>query len=189
MEILIDGTRMPPSGSFGNLEEILQEILENQISERKTVWAVRLNGENYSEKAPHDARQIKTRDISTLEIDTMDKTEIWQLFLENGDRMLDTMCKCLEKISGLFRTADEKEANRHFIKFLDSYQDLIQMFRQGEDILNLDFKETLDLLEKLSDEIIVIQEKGDWIMLADLLEYELSPVLKGVSLLEKHHYL
>jgi hypothetical protein len=34
-------------------------------------------------------------------------------------------------------------------------------------------------LEKLADEIIAAQEKEDWIMLADLLEYELAPLLRG----------
>jgi hypothetical protein len=75
--------------------------------------------------------------------------------------------------------ADEKEANRHFVKFLESYRDLIQMLRQSEGILKLDFQENLVSLEKLSDEIIAAQEKEDWIMLADLLEYELAPLLRG----------
>ncbi|MEA3417486.1 MAG: hypothetical protein U9R02_15320, partial [Thermodesulfobacteriota bacterium] len=74
MRILIDQTETLLSGSFGNLEDVLQEILSNQISEEKIVWTVRLNGENYSEKAPHDAREIKIGDIHTLEIGTTDKT-------------------------------------------------------------------------------------------------------------------
>lgn len=34
------------------------------------------------------------------------------------------------------------------------------------------------------DEIISAQKKGDWIMLADLLEYELVPLLRGALSLE-----
>jgi hypothetical protein len=184
MKILIDGNEAPLSGSFGSLEEVLQEILRNQISEEKIVWTVRLNGENYSEKAPHDARKIKIDDIYTLEIGTTDKTEICRSFLENGGMIFDDLCKSAEKISGLFRMADEKEANRHFIKFLESYRDLIQMLRQGEGIIKLDFQEKLVSLEKIADEIIAAQEKGDWIMLADLLEYELAPLLRGALSLE-----
>lgn len=179
MKILIDGTETPLSGSFGNLEEVLQEILKNQISEEKIVWAVRLNGENYSEKAPHDARKIKIDDIYALEIGTTDKTEICRSFLEKGGMIFDDLRESVVKISGLFRMADEKEANRHFVKFLESYRDLIQMLRQSEGILKLNSQEKLASLEKLSDEIIAAQEKGDWIMLADLLEYELAPLLKA----------
>ncbi|RZB34892.1 MAG: hypothetical protein SRB1_00660 [Desulfobacteraceae bacterium Eth-SRB1] len=179
MKILIDGTETTLSGSFGNLEEVLQEILKNQISEEKIVWTVRLNGENYSEKSPHDARKIRIDDIYTLEIGTTDKTGIGRSFLENSGMIFDNLCKSAEKISGLFRMSDEKEANRHFVKFLESYRDLILMFRQGEDILELDSQEKLASLEKIADEIIAAQEKEDWIMLADLLEYELAPLLKG----------
>jgi uncharacterized protein YicC (UPF0701 family) len=179
MKILIDGTETPLSGSFGNLEEVLQEILRNRISGGKIVCTVRLNGENYSEKAPHDARKIEIGDIYTLEIGTTDKTEICRSFLENSGMIFDDLRESVQKISGLFRMADEKEANRHFVKFLESYRDLIQMLRQSEGILKLDFQENLVSLEKLSDEIIAAQEKEDWIMLADLLEYELAPLLRG----------
>jgi len=179
MKILIDGTETPLSGSFGNLEEVLQEILSSHISEEKIVWTVRLNGENYSEKASHDARKVKIDTIHTLEIGTTDKTEICRSFLENGGMIFDDLRESVKKISGLFRMADEKEANKHFIKFLESYRDLIQMLRQSEGILKLDFQEKLVSLEKLSDEIIAAQENADWIMLADLLEYELAPLLKA----------
>jgi len=37
MKILIDGTVTPLSGSFGNLEEVLQEILRNRIGGEKIV--------------------------------------------------------------------------------------------------------------------------------------------------------
>jgi hypothetical protein len=143
MKILIDGSETLFSGSFGNLEEVLQEILRDQISEEKVVWAVRLNGENYSEKAPHDARKIKIGDIHTLEIGTTDKTEICRSFLENSGMIFDDLRESVEKISGLFRMADEKEANRHFVKFLESYRDLLQMLRQSEGIPGLDFQEKL----------------------------------------------
>ena len=177
MKILIDGNETPLSGSFGNLEEILQEILRNQISGERIVWTVRLNGENYSEKVPHDARKIGIDDIYTLEIGTTDKTEIGRSFLENGGMIFDDLRESAERIAGLFRMADEKEANRHFVKFLDAYRDLIRMFRLCEGIPKLDFQEKLVSLEKLFDEIIVAQEKGDWIILSDLLEYELAPLL------------
>ena len=179
MKILIDGSETLFSGSFGNLEEVLQEILKNQIGGERIVWTVRLNGENYNEKAPHDARKIKMDDIHTLEIGTTDKTGICRAFLENSGMIFDDLRESVEKISGLFRMSDEKEANRHFIKFLESYRDLILMLRQSEGILESDFQEKLVPLEKLADEIIAAQEKEDWIMLADLLEYELTPLLKG----------
>ena len=191
MKILIDGSEAILSGSFGNLEEVLQEISKNQVHGEGIVWTVRLNGEKYSESAPHDARKIKIDDIRSLEIETMDRAGICRSFLKNGRMMLDRLRESVEKISGLFRMADEKEANRHFIKFLESYQDMVSMLRQSEDVLKLNFQdlkvegtsinEKLGSLEKLFDEVIAVQEKENWIMLADLLEYELAPLLKGIK--------
>jgi len=178
MKVLIDGNETRLNGPFNNLEEVLSEILKNRIGGERIVWTVRLNGENYSEKAPHDARKITIDDIYTLEIGTTDKTGICRSFLENGGTIFDDLRESVDKISELFRMSDEKEASRHFIKFLDAYRDLIRMLRLCEGIPKLDFQEKLVSLEKLSDEIIAAQEKGDWIILADLLEYELAPLLK-----------
>lgn len=179
MKILLDETKMPLSGHFDNLEEILQEILEHQINEEKTIWTVSLNGETYRENEPHDARQIKAGEIDTLEIGTKDRTEICRSFLENSGLMFDDLSQCLKKISRLYRMDGENEANRHFINFLEFYQDLVEMLKQCEKILELDFQKNLVSLGKLSDEIIAAQEKEDWIRLADLLEYELAPALRA----------
>jgi Mg2+ and Co2+ transporter CorA len=174
--------------TFSNLEDVLSEIVRDQDRQDRVVWTVRLNGENYSEATPHDARKIRVEDIQSLEINTMGKTEISQEFLQNGGKMLEILNQSAKEISGLFRKADEKEANKRYLEFIESYQDLFQMLRHTRDAMNLDFgdimihgasvNDKLEALQRLFDQMIHAQEGRDWVMLADLLEYELASLLK-----------
>ena len=188
MELLVDGQQTGVIGAFANLEDILARIASDQDGKDRVVWSVKLNGKNYSETVPHDSQGIIIDDIRSLEIDTMDRTEIVQDFLRNGGNMVEILYESAKKISGIFRKADEKEANKHYAEFIDLYRNFFYMLQQSVDTLGIDFdttdingssvNERLMSQQKLFDHMIHIQEQEDWIILADLLEYELAPILR-----------
>ena len=188
MELLVDGQQTGVIGAFANLVDILARIASDQDGKDRVVWSVKLNGKNYSEIVPHDSQGIIIDDIRSLEIDTMDRTEIVQDFLRNGGNMVEILYESAKKISGIFRKADEKEANKHYAEFIDLYRNFFYMLQQSVDTLGIDFdttdingssvNERLMSQQKLFDHMIHIQEQEDWIILADLLEYELAPILR-----------
>ena len=188
MELLVDGQQTGMIGAFANLEDILARIASDQDGRDRVVWSVKLNGQNYSETVPHDSKGIIIDDIRSLEIDTMGRTEIVQDFLRNGGNMVEILYESAKKISGIFRKTDEKEANKYFAEFIDLYRNFFYMLQQSGDIMEINFdtadikgssvNERLMTLQKLFDQMIHVQEQEDWIMLADLLEYELAPILR-----------
>ena len=188
MEILLDqqSTAIEES-SVHNLEEILVKVMSDLIKPGQVITTVKLNGEAYSEQNPYDAVRISLSDIETLEIDTMATDEIAWRFLDSGVEQVDMIIQGAQKISELFRIADEGEANEEYANFLESLRLFLQMVAEVKAILNLDLASAFkgrtveDRVEKLSemmDQMIKVQEEEDWIMLADLLEYELIPLLE-----------
>ena len=188
MEILLDqqSTAIEES-SVNNLEEILVKVMSDLIKPGQVITTVKLNGEVYSEENPHDAVRISLSDIETLEIDTMATDEIAWRFLDSGVEQVDMIIQGAQKISELFRIADESEANEEYANFLESLRLFLQMVAEVKAILNLDLASAFkgrtveDRVEKLSemmDQMLHVQEEEDWIMLADLLEYELIPLLE-----------
>ena len=188
MEILLDqqGTAIEES-SVHNLEEILVKVMSDLIKPGQVITTVKLNGEVYSEKKPHDAVRISLSDIKTLEIDTMGTDEIAWRFLDSGVEQVDMIIQGAQKISELFRIADEGEANKQHAEFVNALRLFLQMVAEVKEILHLDLTSTFkgrtveDRVEKLSemmDQMLHVQEEEDWIMLADLLEYELIPLLE-----------
>lgn len=189
MEISLDRKRLGlERAQSNNLEEILMKVMSEHVQPGKIITAVKLNGTGYSEKNPHDAASVPMKDIRTLEIDTMSAEEMARHFFTKGGKYLDLLIKGAEKISELFRVADETEANDHYVEYLENLQLFLQMIAQCTEVLHLDLsaipfqKATVkDEVQKLSgviDQMRKVQENEDWVMLADLLEYELIPLLK-----------
>jgi len=189
MEISLDRKSIELEGTpVSNLEEILRRVMSEHMQPGKVITAVKLNGTGYSEKNPHDAADVPMKDIETLEIDTMSAEEMARHFFRNGGKYLDLLIRGAEKISELFRIADETEANEHYSEYLENLRLFLQMVAESRGALHLNFssipfqKATVeDGVQKLSgvmDQMLKIQENEDWVMLADLLEYELIPLLK-----------
>ena len=190
MEISLDRKRLELEGSqSANLEEILMKVISEHVQPGKIITGVKLNGTGYSERNPHDAASVPLKDIKTLEIDTMSAEEMAKHFFTNGEKYLDLLIKGAEKISELFRVADETEANEHYVEYLENLRLFLQMIAQCTEVLHVDLsaipfqkatvKEEVQKLSGMMDQMLKVQEDEDWVMLADLLEYELIPLLKG----------
>jgi len=189
MEISLDRKGIELEGPAGrNLEEILTRVMSEHMQPGKVITGVKINGSGYSEENPHDAASVPLKDIKTLEIDTMSAEEMARHFFNNRGKHLDLLIRGAEKISELFRIADETEANEHYVEYLENLRLFVQMIAQCKEALHLDLsaipfqKATVeDEVQKLSnmmDQMLKVQENEDWVMLADLLEYELIPLLK-----------
>ncbi len=188
MEIMVDQEKIELEASrIRNLEEVILKLVADKIKSSNVITAVRLNGQFYSEKIPHDACKVLVRDIRTLEIETMSTEEVaWHFLIQSG-KQLDLLIENARQVAELFRIADENEANEQYASFLESLRLFLQMVNEVQAILNLNLGDisfqdgTVETkIEKLSgliDQMHQVQEDEDWVRLADLLEYELVPLL------------
>jgi len=188
MEILVDQKKVEFDGSqVCNLEEMLVKIMSEHIHSGNVIASVKVNGIAYSEKNPHDAANVLLKEIQSLEIDTMTLEEIAWHFLIKGGEQLNLLIEHVKRVSELFRIADENEANEQYAHLLESLRLFMKMVSEVRGILNIEFSaisyqdEPIEIrIQRLSDllgQMIQVQEGEDWVMLADLLEYELTPLL------------
>ncbi|HAV43207.1 TPA: hypothetical protein DCX15_04255 [bacterium] len=97
------------------------------------------------------------------------------------------LSKEIEKISVYLQTGEMTEAMEQFQKTIDELQSMIHLLQEIRIFFDLDYRvikvkeETIEErcqeLDELLSEIITAFENEDIVMLADLLEYELSPLL------------
>jgi len=184
MKLIIDNQVAQGIGCHGNLQQILQEIGEKQLGNNRIIWSVKVNGNPYHEQSPHDAMKVAAADIRTLEIGTMDDTEICEAFIQNGGVIADCLCRGTEKVSELFRLEDEGTANKHYGDLLESCRGFFSMLHHTQEVLKMggtanhySVEDHLASVNKLFEIMFKAQQNEDWIRLADLLEYELSPLL------------
>jgi hypothetical protein len=157
------------------------------------IGEVRLNGEVYSEAIPHEAIEVGRSEIEVLDIITRSPEEIARHFLKNGPHLINALLGALPRINEMFRLGDEAEANEHYLRFLESLHLLASMLEKVASVIGVkpdlpihereSFNDHLRKLAETLTQLLDVQEQTDWIFLADLLEYELTPELEALVVL------
>ena len=192
--LTVDGVPLNDGEIAGaNLEEILISLMEHPSTNGRGITQVRVNGEPYSEEGPHAALEVARQSIDSLSLDTMTLEDMGLNFLKVGPAYLATLLEALPRIVENFRLGDEREANEHFLNFLESLHLLMSLLEQTRHVLGLWEGGDNDANSKLSsylqsllailNNLIALQEQKDWIYLADVLEYELDESLRKLAAL------
>jgi hypothetical protein len=96
-------------------------------------------------------------------------------------KVVQIMSEGSRKVAELFRQADDSEA-------LETYQDLLEVIRDFLGMIGVlrnefslqeqkVFNEAVEEISSLLGEMTEVMENEDWILLADLLEYEFLPAV------------
>jgi len=180
--LLIDGQKNDLNfANFSNLDEIFIKVMEDGLLHDRVVTDVFVNNEPFSEIYPHQAEDIDASELKTVEIRTMPVGEIAVEITRELYKVVTLMGEGATRVAELFRQADDAEA-------LETYQDLVDVTRdfigmvstlRGEFSLKdyREFLEASDQLSNLFSEMTTVMGNEDWILLADLLEYEFLPAV------------
>jgi hypothetical protein len=181
--IIIDGQQSEYAlSNFANLEELLEKVTGSEYFQDRIVTDVLVNDEVFSEIYPHQSEDIESDEIEKVEIVSVTKREMGEQIIREMSKVIALMSQGARQVAELFRQAEDLDA-------LDTYQDLLEVARdflgmvgslQEELSLpsNAEMGEALDAFSTLMNEMIEVQENEDWILLADLLEYEFLPVVE-----------
>lgn len=178
--IVIDGKETELRvNNFGNLEELLVKMTEDKLFEDRVVTDVLVNKETFSEIYPHQAEDMLMSDVESVEIVTMAVPEMAVNITRELYKVVRIMHEGASSVSELFRRADDAEALELFQDLLDVIRDFLGMVGALRDEFslkdNVEFSQCSDELTELFSEMIEVTENEDWILLADLLEYEFMP--------------
>ena len=151
--------------NFANLEEILVRASSDSRLDNRIVTDVLLNDEVFSELYPHQAEDIAADAISSVEIRSVPFGEMALNIAGELYKVNEIMSGGSRQVARLFREGENEEALELFQDLLDVTRDFISM------VGVLRVEQISGLLGEMSEAL----ESEDWILLADLLEYELIP--------------
>ncbi len=181
--IVIDGQHTSIKvNNFANLEELLVKVLEEDALENRVITDVFVNDEAFSEIYPHQAEDIETREISSVKICSLPIAEVAMSISDELYKVIHIMSEGSRRVAELFRQADDSEA-------LETYQDLLEVVRDFLGMIgvlrsefsleeNTAFNEAVEEISSLLGEMTEVMENEDWVLLADLLEYEFLPAVE-----------
>jgi hypothetical protein len=188
MKVYIDSKPLDiDTSKFNNLEDLIYEVMSNHTAGDKLITEVKVNDVTFSERWPGEAKIIPIDKIVRIDFITSSIEIIASKMLEDIPAQVESITKGLLEAAELYRVADEQEANLNFIKIVTSLRDFVNFVTQLKnadvvpweklEIKGMDIETYYTRLIKLIDEMLDVQEDEDWILLADLIEYELAPIM------------
>ncbi len=190
MLVTINEQNLPVDFShLQSLEEIITEIHERFIPAGQQFFQLHVNGEFFSERYPRESRYVNIDEISRLDVKTVSDEEMARFILRDAIRHAGTLLQAIEQSASLFRVGTDEEANHYFAQVLEALRWLLQTGESACQVLQLDLEEAsssqsipvsryLRDLQDLLEEMLAISEDEDYVMLADLMEYELMPMVQ-----------
>ena len=184
MKILVNGVEKSFSCEGDTLGELLDYILENEPSQGNCFSNIRLNRKEVLVDSS-EIRQTPLSQIETLETEILSLNQILEKNITNAQDYLKKLIPGVQKASDLFRSGSEQEANKFFINIIDGMDWFSQVVDSiakavdfGSDTIIFDEKTFHDRqgdLVKLTRQMVDANQNQDWVLLADLLEYEILP--------------
>ncbi|MDY7001103.1 MAG: hypothetical protein SVS15_04895 [Thermodesulfobacteriota bacterium] len=180
--IVIDGQKTGLRvNNFANLEELLVKVVGDGYVENRMVTDVLVNKEPFSEIYPHQAEDIPSKDIESVEIVSVPVPEMAVNITRELYKVVRLMGEGGRTVADMFRRADDAEALEMYQDLLDVTRDFLGMIGVLRDEFSLKehlaFSENMEEISALFTEMIEVSENEDWILLADLLEYEYLPTV------------
>jgi hypothetical protein len=182
--IVIDGRESSLSLSdYANLEDMLVKVIKEEKLEDRIVTDVLVDDEAFSELYPHQAEDIEASGINRVEIRTVSLDQMAGDVVAELPKVIDIMAGGSRSAAALLRRAELAEG-------LEVLQDVIDVSRE---LLNTIYvlrgqyssgacaplEEMSDILGDLLGEIADVMGNEDWMLVADLLEYEYLPACEG----------
>ena len=183
MKLLINGKEETASCTGETLGDFLVHIEKGGVVQGNVVRSIKLNGQ---ESSPDSSVTRKTPllEIKTLEIEVSTLSDVVDKNIENADAYLIRLIPGIERSVELFRMGNEQEANQFFINIIDGIDwlsqvlDMILAAKAISPDTVFDGKSIQDRRASLVDftqQMVDANKNKDWILLADLLEYEILP--------------
>ncbi|MFQ5443653.1 MAG: hypothetical protein ACE5EK_03445 [Nitrospinales bacterium] len=187
MKIIINGREESIDFEGDTLGHAFAEIKKHPSSTEKIISQLRLNDKEISWDTKENL-ETPLSDTDTIEVEFSTLNEIILKNINNAEHYLQKLIPGIEKAAELFQTENEQDANKYFLIIIDGIDWFSQvldgvMKAAGLDPSSIELKgETLqnrknhliDLMGKMLD----ANQNKDWVLMADLLEYEIAPYYK-----------
>lgn len=191
MIVLVNGKSQDIKiASISTLLDVITKI-EVSLPQGHIITEVILNDKILESNWYHNASKIYLLDEDKLVVRVEESSLIAREVLLNSKEQLKMLLKEIEEIADAFRIQDDTEANAKFVQGIENLQWFLKILEDATILLgkpldsivdnDVSFTNYINELVGQLDKVIDIQQQKDWIMLADVLEYELIPALEKIS--------
>ena len=181
MKISINGAEtQDPSFQGETMEEVMNAIVKSrQNSYIRRVW---LDGQEVSSDS-QDILKTSPTSVGLLELELAKLQDLLANNLTNAKDYLVRLIPGFQKAADLFRMGNEQEANQYYLQVLDGIEWFSQVVitivsTQENKSEEKSLEERQKKLTDLMSQMLEANQNQDWVLMADLMEYEMIPFYK-----------
>lgn len=186
MEIKLNETTIDYKPEFPiTWEDFLSYLLRNYINKKHGITRIVVDNLDSIEVMTENPKKLLSKDIKLIEIHSNDSLTITKVGFE---KILQIIVKLKPEsilTADLYREGKIKEASGNIIKIINTITPVIYFVTSVEKNFDFNFdklsfskdvsiKNKMDYFVKSFGELVAAQEKGDFIELADYLEYQFT---------------
>ncbi|PID27847.1 MAG: hypothetical protein CSB55_07300 [Candidatus Cloacimonadota bacterium] len=180
--------------SVGTLQNVLDKI-EEEMTERFVISRIIINDKELNNDWHDNIDSVFVLDEDIVKVLTKDPFDAGKETFDSSQDYLYRLIEDLEMTADKFRMEDEAVANRNFVQSIENIQLYLNTLTQSMMLMgrsmnrlvidNLTFDEYVNVFAGKLSEMTDIQQQKDWVLLADMIQYELIPVLKKLEVIYK----
>jgi hypothetical protein len=185
--ILLNGVEEPTVGACVHWGELLERLDRSASGEGKVLTAVRFDGvDQPSFRDPAFAGRPLNR-LLVVEAESVSPAVLFDNSVGEAVAAAKSLAAGAERVGEAFRGFDVSRANQDLQDLAQGIGTLVAIAQALSQAAGVPLegvatggKSAADLVESLScqaDELIRAREAGDWITVADIIEYDLAPQL------------
>jgi hypothetical protein len=184
MKLWINGEEDSASYTQDTLGDLLDHLQEKKNAQNQFLLKVQVDDQTVEFAAPN-VRKTALTAIQKLDIEFEGLPVLIDRNMSNAENYLSRLIPGIEKASELFRTGNEQEANRYFLNIIDGIDWFSQVMDSIIEAKKIDLSNTpfngqtiqarKDKLLDLTQQVLEANKNKDWVLVADLLEYEIFP--------------
>lgn len=186
MKLLINGAEqsldLPGTSTF---QDVMQVVNHAAVGPGKSVTRVSLNGQDITGTDWQAYSPLTLEQIEQIEIETGSLTELARETLVSLEEFMSDLLRELNRVAEMFRSGEDVCAAELYSQSLDGIQVINYAASKVLENLGIDtsgithngksISEIFSELDNIISDMMHSQEQNDWILLADLIEYELIP--------------
>ncbi len=165
---------------FANFEEVIAATNKVCNDAEEIITEVHLNNELFQELYPHQAEDIEINEIQKVEITSMKYVEMASQIVSELFKVTKSIRLASTDASESLRRGDDADAFNTITNMIDVVRNFLNMISCFQSDFSAPVTDEYTALTEKYSQILVEMndalENQDWILVADLLEFELAPL-------------
>ncbi len=180
---------------MSTLQDVIRKT-ETELPMNHIITQVKLNGRQLPDKWFNTADSTFILESDKIDFITESAISIGKKAFLNSKAQFEQIIENFTDIADKYRMDDENVANTKFVIAIDNLQAYFQVVQESFTLMGLTLeseyigqktvKEYMEDFSSKLSELIETQQKKDWVLFADLIEYELMPFLTDFMELYKN---